>query len=409
MKKSFLKKISFCLVFALIFASFCAVTSFADDYGDISYKLNEPENDETFVPYIEIQHYSRDSSSSETVVNIPAEIDDNKVTEIDSDAFKACDTVEDVIIPEGVETIGNSAFKNCVNLKFVIIPSTVKTLGYSAFEGCSSLEYVVFKGETEIGDLAFRGDNNIKYLDLGSVKVVGDGAFYGCENLKTVYIPTSVTEIGKYAFGYTEAGDLPMIINGFSFKSYGENAALDKYVSEKTAVILSEDESGKEPETGVADFGAVGMVSECDDGGHNVDFTQVRKATDTYTGLDLGVCSECGRIITKDDAKTAPQSDEKNNGGLIFIILAIVVCIVAWIIYVKISKKRRAKAIEEYDKAHPDDHPARLTKEQRKEKKAKDKAAEKKRAEEEKIRMEEHDRKIREEIKKEREEKKNKK
>lgn len=63
-----------------------------------------------------------------------------------SSAFYRNETVENVILPEGLEYIGEAAFMGCVSLKNVYLPSTLKKIGDSAFRGCGSLKLDVPEG-----------------------------------------------------------------------------------------------------------------------------------------------------------------------------------------------------------------------------------------------------------------------
>ena len=87
-------------------------------------------------------------------------------------------TIEEVIIPEGVESIGPFAFANLTELKSVTIPPSCTTIDYGAFYGCSKLKTV-------------KGIENVKFINRS--------AFQGCTiggelNLK------SAIAIGDYAF-----------------------------------------------------------------------------------------------------------------------------------------------------------------------------------------------------------------
>ncbi len=63
---------------------------------------------------------------------------------------------EEAVIPEGPETISPGAFLNKKKLKKVVIPSTVRTIYNYAFEKCLHLEFVqIPAGVTEIGNGAF--------------------------------------------------------------------------------------------------------------------------------------------------------------------------------------------------------------------------------------------------------------
>ena len=78
-----------------------------------------------------------------------------------------------------VTSIGDEAFRNCNGLTSVTIPNSVTYIGGKAFTQCFSLKLVT------IGN---------------SVTSIGDAAFEHCWGLNSVTIPNSVTSIGIYAF-----------------------------------------------------------------------------------------------------------------------------------------------------------------------------------------------------------------
>ena len=59
-----------------------------------------------------------------------------KVQKINADAFENNQTITEVRIGPGVETIENYAFYNCNKLAIVSLPSTIKSLGNSVFYNC---------------------------------------------------------------------------------------------------------------------------------------------------------------------------------------------------------------------------------------------------------------------------------
>ena len=124
------------------------------------------------------------------------------VTTIGDSAFRRCDSLTSVIIPDGVTTIGEDAFYGCSSLKSITISDSVTAIGDSAFSGCSSLTSVTIPGSvTSIGDRAFSGCSSLKSITLpDSVTSIGDSAFSGCSSLKSITIPDSVTAIGEGAF-----------------------------------------------------------------------------------------------------------------------------------------------------------------------------------------------------------------
>jgi hypothetical protein len=76
-------------------------------------------------------------------VDIPSSItcDRNRyyVNQIGRGAFKGCQGVTSVTIPETVIAIKAEAFKDCSDLIRIVIPDSVHRIGYSAFANCKRL------------------------------------------------------------------------------------------------------------------------------------------------------------------------------------------------------------------------------------------------------------------------------
>ena len=135
--------------------------------------------------------------NSITSVTIP-----NSVTEIGAQAFEQCDFLASITIPNSVTHIGSSAFSGCSSLTSITIPNSVTSIGQSAFSGCSSLTSIVIgNGVTSIGKWAFSGCKSLTSVNIGnSVTSIGEEAFKYCNSLTSVTIPNSVTSIGERAF-----------------------------------------------------------------------------------------------------------------------------------------------------------------------------------------------------------------
>ena len=75
-------------------------------------------------------------------------------------AFKGCESIRTVTIPESVVTIGAGAFYNCTNLTEVYIPVGVALIDSGAFDG-SNVETVYFAGDELLWDeIVIRTGNN---------------------------------------------------------------------------------------------------------------------------------------------------------------------------------------------------------------------------------------------------------
>ena len=111
----------------------------------------------------------------ETELNLPESCNGENY-HISSIAFRRCNLITSVVIPDAVESIGDSAFANCKSLKRVIIGDGVTNIYERAFYSCEAIsELVIGKG----------------------VKKIYQAAFGYCSSLKTVYYTGSQAEWGR--------------------------------------------------------------------------------------------------------------------------------------------------------------------------------------------------------------------
>ena len=199
-----LKKWLLAIAAFAVMAVVCAVCAGAETYGNFEYSVLD-DGTVGITKYI----------GSAEKVDIPKKINGKSVTKIDWFAFRECNRLTSVAIPNSVTSIGDCAFSGCESLTNITIPGSVTSIGNSTFGGCTSLtvinvaagnqNYVSVngvlynKGKTElICYPAEKKGNNYKILD--SVTSIGSSAFSGCASLKSITIPSSVTEIGSSAF-----------------------------------------------------------------------------------------------------------------------------------------------------------------------------------------------------------------
>lgn len=125
----------------------------------------------------------------------------NSVTSIGYNAFERC-AFTSLTIPNSVTSIGSYAFYECFALTSIEIPNSVKSLGSSAFYGCTKLASVIIQdGITSIWPHAFSGCTGPNSVTIPqSVTNIGSYAFDGCSSLTSVTIPKSVNSIGIQAF-----------------------------------------------------------------------------------------------------------------------------------------------------------------------------------------------------------------
>ena len=164
------------------------------------------------------------------------------VTNIGNGAFYKANSLTKVVIPEGVISIGNAAFFQAINLRSILIPEGVESIGDEAFHGMLDLHIlskldaqpsgwhsnwknintpVIWNYQNTVSDDTFEyvitsdGAYVTKQLDQSTVediiipnqiqgqdvKEIIISAFRGNNKIKSVRIPSSITYIGRYAFG----------------------------------------------------------------------------------------------------------------------------------------------------------------------------------------------------------------
>ena len=170
--------------------------------------------------------------NSLTSINIP-----NSVTTIGHSVFAFCYSLTSINIPNSVTTIRNWGLGACKSLTSITIPNSVVTIIGNPFnEWHGNLyneskafiyeDYVLFNKNkttliayrakktnytipnsvTTIGDWAFADCDSLTSINIpNSVTTIGDWAFAGCDSLTSINIPNSVTTIGKGAFSHCDS------------------------------------------------------------------------------------------------------------------------------------------------------------------------------------------------------------
>ncbi|MCM1307806.1 MAG: leucine-rich repeat domain-containing protein [Butyrivibrio sp.] len=156
----------------------------------------------------------------------------------DFESWRAELTEEDIVMPEGIEYIGKriGGFSEG-QINSIIFPSTLKCIEDLAYTG-NSMDENLYKGSI----------TSVRLND-GLVKI-GKGAFWA-QKLKSVTIPSSVKEIGEFAFGYEGPGPTGPSDNQFDavselfvkipdFTIYGyPNTAAEAYAKENGFAFIA--------------------------------------------------------------------------------------------------------------------------------------------------------------------------
>lgn len=137
-------------------------------------------------------------------VVIPPEIDGVPVTALGVDAFRECESLKTVVIPEGVTIIGRCAFYKCTNLTQVDIPDSVTLINDWAFSHTALTEVEIPVGVTKISARTFNSCEKLTSVTIPEgVMVIEDSAFYRCSALKNITLPSTLEKIDVWTFAAT--------------------------------------------------------------------------------------------------------------------------------------------------------------------------------------------------------------
>lgn len=128
------------------------------------------------------------------------DIDLRAIGFIGFEAFRDCHAFTSIRIPDTVTYLGDGAFYICTSATEVEVGAGIKSIPNRAFGYCQSLVHVTFGENVEsLGAYAFAMCSAMESVDLPGVRVIGDNAFTECRLLGTIHI-CAVESIGSYAF-----------------------------------------------------------------------------------------------------------------------------------------------------------------------------------------------------------------
>ena len=202
-----------------------------------------------------------------SILEIPESVDGVAIKGIGDRAFRYCDNLKTVTIPNSIETIGDLAFSNCDSIIELTIGENVKSIGNYAFAYLDNIQVLnynainveqfeleplqstnVFEsfGLSNEDGVTVNIGNKVKFLPKGmfnsvhrtvnitslnfaengslatisaysfegipiktlylpnSIETIGDYAFYDCDSIIELTIGENVKSIGNYAFAYLD-------------------------------------------------------------------------------------------------------------------------------------------------------------------------------------------------------------
>ncbi len=228
-KKNYLKNLLPALTMLL-----CSVVASAHDFevDGIYYNISSDEVEVTFMG----RRYSSYSNEYSGSVVIPNSITYNgktyNVTSIEASAFRNCDSLTSITIPNSVTSIGRDAFSGCKNIEHVSLNCPTIDNWFKGFTKLKNIE--LGDNVTSIGEDAFSGCSGLTSVTIGNgVKNIGESAFSGCTGLTSITIPNSVTSIGNNAFYGCKGIKTVVNFSGLKFIKSSFNNGYIAYYADK--------------------------------------------------------------------------------------------------------------------------------------------------------------------------------
>lgn len=161
------------------------------DLSDWEWEVNDDGQTVTITNY----------KGNDTVVTFPSEINGMKVTEIGKSG-SIYQSIWDDSICEGSVTVGCATMHIQNTIEKIIIPDGVLKLNDACFAYANKLiEVELPKSLTSIEIYAFIGCSSLNSINIpNDVESIGMYAFQYCSSLSSINIPDSVTSIDFYAF-----------------------------------------------------------------------------------------------------------------------------------------------------------------------------------------------------------------
>lgn len=144
---------------------------------------------------------------------------DNKIP---NSALQSKETLQEVILPQNLETVGEYAFDRCYDLKKVVFPETLRTLMYEAFSSCPISDGLILPQK-----VAYIGVRAFDYLEADEITLPDslkdiDSEAFRYSKISKINFPDSLKTIGNYAFNNCQ--QLQQLTFNKGIQSIGNNA-----------------------------------------------------------------------------------------------------------------------------------------------------------------------------------------
>ncbi len=261
---------------------------------------------------------------------------DTEHAEIKYSPFYYCESLEEIVLLEGIEAIPDYFFCGLKSISVVDIPASVTSIGKAAFAyssvteltGCEGVEkigeYCFYKTESfgefvlpekvtdispytfadsgitgfvasdnleSILESAFEGCSNLENVDLkNNVMIIDNNTFAGCGSLKNLTVPDSVKNIGNSAFADCGALEIVYMSTNISFiptECFCNDSALSSFTWNPESKLIGRMAFGNCSSLNSFDFNNVEKLYDNSFSGSGITAVMLgEKADETHTALE---------------------------------------------------------------------------------------------------------------------------
>ncbi len=208
----------------------------------------------------------------------------------DTGCFQGSDALSTVVLPNSLERLGPNTFNKCLGLTEITLPENLKTIENRAFYDCHYLETINLNSKAiESADYVFMGaakkaqsctvnvGTNVTVIPKGifrssgitainftgnKLKSIEERAFEWCDRLTALHIPEGVTSVGigiiSHCDGMKEL-TVPSTLTDITVYAFGYAYGLEKIYYNATNAKIN----GNSLLSGNSVFGYTGLHSNC--------------------------------------------------------------------------------------------------------------------------------------------------
>jgi hypothetical protein len=154
-------------------------------------------------PYLEQLEFNSIISNTIDENGIGKIVFKSNLTNLWYHAFEGRSNLKEIRLPNSITYFMSGGFMNCIGLEYVYMPSTYNgVIPYSAFLHCQSLKNIILpQGVSTIGESAFYKCTSLTSITIPEgCTTIEQYAFFNCESMEYIDLPSTITTIGAYAF-----------------------------------------------------------------------------------------------------------------------------------------------------------------------------------------------------------------